>query len=164
MAVAENGAEAAKALYQFLIRNHVDQRLLAWRDQWIEDGNLAKAAEPEQTWETFVTMLDEFVDILGDQPFDSNNFIGLLNAGFENATYSQIPSTLDQVLISESGMVQMMDRKVVFIIGATDRAMPEQIQDNDFWVRKVRRKLVTSLQMTNSLRWVTSDKCVRNLI
>lgn len=132
LAVAENGAEAAKALYQFLMRNHVDQRLLAWRDQWIEDGNLAKAAEPEQTWETFVTMLDEFVDILGDQPFDSKNFIGLLNAGFENATYSQIPSTLDQVLISESGMVQMMDRKVVFIIGATDRAMPEQIQDNDF--------------------------------
>jgi ATP-dependent helicase/nuclease subunit B len=132
LSTATNGVEAAKALYDFLIKNRIDQCLLHWRDQWIEEGQLAKAAEPEQTWETFVQMLDEFVDILGDQPFDSTNFMGLLNAGFEGATYSQIPSTLDQILVSESGMVQMVDRKIVFIMGATDRAMPEQIQDNDF--------------------------------
>lgn len=132
LSVVKNGVDAAKALYQFLIKNQVDQVLLSWRDQWINEGNLAKAAEPEQTWETFIQMLDEFVEILGDQPFDSKNFMGLLNAGFEGATYSQIPSTLDQILVSETGMVQMMDRKIVFIIGATDRVMPEQISDSGF--------------------------------
>lgn len=132
LSTVKSGAEAAKALYQFLIDNHVDQCLLKWRDRWINEGNLAKAAEPEQAWETFIQMLDEFVEILGDQPFDPTNFMGLLNAGFEGATYSQIPSTLDQILISETGMVQMMDRKIVFIIGATDRVMPEQVSDSGF--------------------------------
>ena len=46
-------------------------------------------------------------------------------AGFEAAQYSQIPSTLDQVVISETGIVQTTTRKVVFMMGATSDVMPE---------------------------------------
>jgi ATP-dependent helicase/nuclease subunit B len=160
LSVAVNGAEAGKALYQFLIEHGVDQCLLKWRDQWIEAGELAKAAEPEQTWETFIQILDEFVEILGDQKFDPNNFMGLLNAGFEGATYSQIPSTLDQILISESGMVQMADRKIVFIIGATDRAMPEQIQDNGFLNQDGKGRIDSYLEPDQFLR-ISNDRQMR---
>lgn len=160
LSTATTGVEAAKALYDFLIKNGIDQCLLAWRDQWIEEGRLAKAAEPEQTWETFIQMLDEFVDILGDQPFDPDNFMGLLNAGFEGATYSQIPSTLDQILVSESGMVQMVDRKIVFIIGATDRVMPEQIQDNDFLNQDGKNQIDPFLDDDQFLR-ISNDRQMR---
>ncbi len=131
IATAKNGREAATVLVNFLEQAGVTTQLLAWRDQALDRGDVATAAEPEQTWQTFCGMLDEYVVILGDESFVNEDFIALLKAGFEGASYSQIPSTLDQVLVSESGMVQSQDRKVVFMIGATDLVMPDRIVANN---------------------------------
>lgn len=49
----------------------------------------------------------------------------MFQAGFAAAQYSQIPATLDQVMVSETGIVQNQDRKIVFMIGSTDDVMPE---------------------------------------
>ncbi len=73
----------------------------------------------------FVIFLDEYVEILGEQPFEPQDFLDLLQAGFEGATYSQVPTTLDQVVISESGMVQPNDKKSSCFLGATDLVMPD---------------------------------------
>ncbi|WP_412989282.1 PD-(D/E)XK nuclease family protein [Pediococcus siamensis] len=126
---AQTGKQAVTLLYQFLIDQGVTQRLKAWRDEAIAAGDLAKGAQPEQTWQTFCDMLDEYVAILGDREFTVANFTALLDAGFEGATYSLIPSTLDQVMVSETGMAQMNNRKYTFIIGATDTVMPERFTD-----------------------------------
>ncbi|WP_252898462.1 hypothetical protein [Apilactobacillus ozensis] len=60
-------------------------------------------------------------------------FLALLQAGFEGASYNQIPSTLDQVAISESGIVQMNNRKVVFMMGSTDDVMPDHIVNDNLF-------------------------------
>ncbi|MFD1319261.1 PD-(D/E)XK nuclease family protein [Loigolactobacillus zhaoyuanensis] len=134
---AENGQVAAQVIYNFLIKQGVVTQLQTWRDRDLEQGELAQAAEPEQTWQIFCTMLDEYVTILGTAPFRAADLLALLQVGFEGASYSQIPSTLDQVLVSETGMVQTTMRKVVFMIGSTDQVMPDRIvsdhllSDND---------------------------------
>ncbi|AVK60971.1 ATP-dependent helicase [Lactobacillus sp. CBA3605] len=131
MAQAVDGRAAATTLFNFLNQHGVAKQLIAWRDQALAQQAVATAAEPEQTWQTFCQMLDEFVTTLGAEPFDSTDFLALLQAGFEGASYSQIPATLDQVLISESGMVQSQQRQVVFMIGATDLVMPDRIMSNE---------------------------------
>ena len=131
MAAASDGRTAATVLFDFLTKHGVDQQLMAWRDQALDHKDVAAAAEPEQTWQAFCNMLDEFVTLLGTEPFELTDFLALLQAGFEGANYSQIPSTLDQVLISESGMVQSQQRRIVFMIGATDLVMPDRIMTND---------------------------------
>lgn len=127
---AKNGQAAAQVLYNFLVEHGVVTQLQAWRDQALDQGNLAQAAEPEQTWQIFCTMLDEYVTILGSVSFQATDLLALFQVGFEGASYSQIPSTLDQVLISETGMVQTAMRKVVFMIGSTDQVMPDRIVNN----------------------------------
>ncbi|MCZ2493090.1 PD-(D/E)XK nuclease family protein [Dellaglioa carnosa] len=124
---ATTGEAGAKLVYQFLVENGVTKRLLSWRDRYLAAGNIARSEEPEQTWQTFVGMLDEYVETLGKQTFNADDFMALIQAGFEGASYSQVPSTLDQVVISESGMVQMNNRKITFMIGSTDMVMPEQV-------------------------------------
>ncbi|MTV81375.1 PD-(D/E)XK nuclease family protein [Secundilactobacillus folii] len=121
----KNGREAAKLLVTFMTDNGVTDQLLAWRDDAITAGDLVQAGQPEQVWQMFCDLLDEYVNILGDRLFQSEDFLALLQAGFEGADYSQIPSTLDQVTISESGIIQMNNRKITFIIGATDKTMPD---------------------------------------
>lgn len=122
---AQTGQDTAAILYQFLVQQGVEQQLITWRDRQIERGDLDQAAQPEQVWQTFCDLLDEYVAILGARPFNPDDFQTILQAGFSAATYSQIPSTLDQVMVSETGIVQSNQRKVTFMIGATDLVMPD---------------------------------------
>ncbi|KRM95530.1 ATP-dependent helicase deoxyribonuclease subunit B [Liquorilactobacillus aquaticus DSM 21051] len=143
---AKNGLEAATLLCNFLIAQNVPQRLLGWRDAELAKGNIEAAARPEQTWETFCQLLDEYVLTLGEFEFNSENFLELLQSGFEGSEYSQVPSTLDQVIISESGMVQMNERKITFMIGSTDTVMPDSITQNSLLSDADRLKMEPLLQ------------------
>ncbi|KRL05677.1 PD-(D/E)XK nuclease family protein [Liquorilactobacillus oeni] len=131
MEKAKTGREGAFTLCNFLVENGVVKRLYEWRDQELAAGHLTEATRPEETWDTFCQLLDEYVITLGETKFDNERFIELLQSGFEGAEYRQVPSTLDQVIISETGMVQMNDRKATFLIGATDTAMPDRVSLND---------------------------------
>lgn len=76
------------------------QQLLFWRDQLIEQEDLEGARRHEQVWQVFTEMLDEYVEILGEQEFDEESFRMILITGFENASYSIVPPTIDQVIFS----------------------------------------------------------------
>ncbi|MFR0771878.1 MAG: hypothetical protein ACLSH6_08830 [Limosilactobacillus pontis] len=96
------------------------------------------ARQPKQVWATFCQIIEEYVLILGDRQVGDDsrttlltNFSEILQAGFAAAQYSQIPATLDQVVISETGITQSQDHRVVFMIGATDDVMPEIRDDED---------------------------------
>ncbi|MBW1604936.1 PD-(D/E)XK nuclease family protein [Lactobacillus sp. Sy-1] len=131
---AKDVTAGVKVLYQFLVEQGVVDRLKQWRDASVDDGDLSQAAQPEQVWQTFCDLLDDFVTVLGErQAFKLNDFLALLKAGFEGANYSQIPSTLDQVTISESGIVQMPDYRVVFMVGSTDDVMPDRITNENLF-------------------------------
>lgn len=120
------GREFAATLYQFLTSDaHVTTQLKRWA-RGMARTDLAKSKQSQQVWQELCGILDQFVDILGDEnKLTPQEFGEVLNNGMQAATYSQIPSTLDQVLISETGIIQDNHRKVVFIIGATDDVMPE---------------------------------------
>ncbi|KRM89372.1 PD-(D/E)XK nuclease family protein [Liquorilactobacillus vini] len=123
---AHTGRQAAEILVNFLVETGVARQLLTWRDQAIAAGDLAAASRPEEVWNTFVQMLDEYVLIFGDRPVELELFKELLLNGFAGAQYSQVPSTLDQVTITETGMAQLQNAQTAFLIGATSAVMPDQ--------------------------------------
>lgn len=155
--VAATYTDAAAVLYQFVANAGVSERLMTWRDQAIAAGDLTKAGQPEQTWAAFCDILDEFHTILGDLPTVLPDFQALLQAGFAGAKFSQIPSTLDQVVISESGIVQANNRKITFIMGATADTMPDNqipttlLADND------RQDLSARLQQVDDGTYLRDD-------
>ena len=107
-----------------------------WQNYQAKQGNLDLARRPKQVWATFCQIIEEYVLILGDRQVGKDsrtdlltNFSEILQAGFAAAQYSQIPATLDQVVISETGIVQSQSHRVVFMIGATDDVMPEAHDD-----------------------------------
>ncbi|UQS84780.1 PD-(D/E)XK nuclease family protein [Apilactobacillus apisilvae] len=158
---AKTGIQAAQVLYQFLVKMGVDDQLKIWRKTSIDDGKLVEAAQPEQVWQTFCNLLDDFVSILGDREFKLDDFLLLLQSGFEGANYSQIPSTLDQVAISESGIVQMNNRKVVFMMGSTDDVMPDKITNEALFSDADRDDLADNFSDGQYLR-ETSEKQMAN--
>ncbi|GAY72561.1 PD-(D/E)XK nuclease family protein [Lentilactobacillus kosonis] len=121
---SKTNREAATVLFNFLVSSGVVARLQQWRDSALDDGNVNTSDQIDQVYRTMCSLLDECVSILGDNQFDSEEFWNLIYSGFEGSEYSMVPSTLDQVTVSESGMVQSATRKVTFIMGATDDNMP----------------------------------------
>ncbi|USS90468.1 PD-(D/E)XK nuclease family protein [Fructilactobacillus carniphilus] len=125
---AKTGREAAQILYQFLVNHGVPDRLQEWQQQATEAGNLQEAGQAEQVWNEFCHILDDYVNVLGDQEFVQDDFLALLQAGFVGATYSQIPSTLDQVTISEMGRYHLRDKRITIVVGADDHSLPVRIE------------------------------------
>lgn len=106
-----------------MIQNGVSKRLEDWRSIAQKNGDLQQAQQPEQVWDLLITLLKDYLLINPDE-FQSKNFFEMLISGFREASFSQIPSTLDAVNISEMGMVQADNYKQVFIIGATSSNLP----------------------------------------
>lgn len=69
-------------------------------------------------------LLQDYLAI-NPETFDLNEFFNMLISAFREANFSQIPSTLDAVNLSEMGMVQTSGYKQVFIIGATASNLPQ---------------------------------------
>lgn len=121
---AETSMDAAKLIYQFLETHGVPDQLLFWRDELIQDNDLEGARHHEQVWQVFIQMLDEYVEVLGEQSFDEESFRSILATGFETASYSMVPPTIDQVIFSGLAGTRIGTAKVTFILGMTNTNLP----------------------------------------
>src|SRR5699024_309557 len=66
----QTNREIAGRLYHFMQRIGVIEQLQLWQYQLIQQGELEEAREHEQAWNTFILLLDEFVEVLGDEEWD----------------------------------------------------------------------------------------------
>lgn len=114
---------AIRNFFEFLVNSGISKRLETWRDQDNERGDLQQAEQPEQLWDLLITLLQDYL-LINPTEFDHTSFMEMLISAFREATFSQIPSTLDAVNISEIGMVQESGYKQVFIIGTTSNNLP----------------------------------------
>lgn len=139
---AETGREAALVLYQFLERNRVDQQILYWRDAALEDNDLERARQHEQVWKTFASLLDEYVETLGNMPYDPQVFHEIIMTGFETATFSIVPPAIDQVIFSSMDSARFRPAKVVYLIGMTQDNLP-LVHENRSLLTNEEREQVT---------------------
>lgn len=125
---AENNKEGSRKaitiFFNFLADNGAISQLEKWRSEANDKGDLQQAEQPEQLWSLLMQLLRDYLLISPDH-FDQDEFFKMLISGFKEANFSQIPSTLDAVNISEIGMVQNNGYKQVFIIGATSGNLPK---------------------------------------
>lgn len=117
--------EIITRLYQFLSKIGVVEQIKHWRDQLIASGELEEARKHEQAWDTFINLLDEFVEVLGEENWDIDLFLSIIETGFEQATFSMVPPTLDQVLVTNFDLPKIETKNIVFLIGLTDTHFPK---------------------------------------
>lgn len=157
----ETNTELAVALYQFMEHIGVVKTLEFWRDELTAVGNLEEAEKHEQAWETFVSLLDEFVEVLGEEAWDLDAFLSIIEAGFEQANYSMVPPTIDQVLITNYDLPKIQAKKVVFLIGLTDTALPK-IQESKSLLTDEDREYVGAALSSDKYLAVTEIESVAN--
>ena len=120
----ETAKEKVEALYTFLETLSLQEALEQQMEQQAAAGRLQDAEETAQLWEILCGVLDQFVEILGDEPMDLDEFTRLLRQILTQYSIGTIPVSLDQVSVSE---ITRNDRHTVrhlIFLGANDHVLP----------------------------------------
>lgn len=117
-------------LYIFLEKLNVPHKLDYWRQQAEEEGSLHLAREYDQAWKAVMDLLDQMVEMMGDETISIDMFCQLLDTGCENLRFSLVPPALDQVLVGQMDRSRFTHIRAVFILGANDGILPAKPEED----------------------------------
>nr|WP_325211330.1 PD-(D/E)XK nuclease family protein [uncultured Oscillibacter sp.] len=120
------GTAAAKveALFDFLEELGLQDALERQMKSQAEAGRLQEAEETAQLWEILCGVLDQFVEIVGEEPMDLEEFARLLRQVLAEYSVGTIPVSLDQVQVSGVARNDRHAAKYLFLLGANDHVLP----------------------------------------
>jgi ATP-dependent helicase/nuclease subunit B len=137
-ALSEQGnfAGITRALYDYLEKQKVQEKLQDWIEELWEQGLYEVVSEYTQIWNMVIDTFDQMVEILGDQQGGLKEYIKVLEAGFSSHELGIIPTTVDQVLVGNIQRSKSHDIKALFVLGVNDGIIPstksrEGILSND---------------------------------
>lgn len=125
----KTGREKCEALYVFLEELEIPVKMEYWKNELEEKGQLVKAGEHDQAWNSIVDLFDQFVEILGEEEISAKQFASVIGAGLDSLKFSLVPPAMDQVIVADLEQSRLDDIKVAFVIGLNEGVFPSKFQD-----------------------------------
>jgi ATP-dependent helicase/nuclease subunit B len=116
--------EMAEALYEFICEIGIPETIEMLIAKFEEMGRLDRAQEYEQVWGIIVELLEQVVEVLGDEAISGDEFAKIISAGLEEYEIGIIPPAIDQVLVGTIQRLRSHEIKVLYIIGVNDGVFP----------------------------------------
>ncbi|WP_064092203.1 helicase-exonuclease AddAB subunit AddB [Rossellomorea aquimaris] len=124
------GREFCETIYLYLEELDIPAKLERLRIEAEERGDLVAAREHDQAWSAVMDLLDQFVEMLGDEKTTMKKFSAILDAGIESMKFSLVPPAIDQVIIADLEKSRLGDIKAAFIIGVNDGVLPAKMNED----------------------------------
>lgn len=140
---AENTRQLCEAVYLFLEELDIPSKLERWKNLEEEKGNLITAREHDQAWDGIINLLDQCVEMLGEQKIGAKQFASILDAGMESLRFSLVPQALDQVLVADLEKSRLSDVKIAFVIGLNEGVLPAKFSEDGLLADEDRETLLT---------------------
>jgi len=115
----------AVALLEALSDYGAPARLASWIEAAEKTEQFELAAEHQQVWAEFTELLDELVDLLGDEALPPAEFEELLEASLAEFDLAIAPATLDQVMVGEIERTRFNHFRGVIALGWNDGDFPK---------------------------------------
>lgn len=124
LGAAKTMREQAEALYRFLEDVGAADTLTRWSAEAERDGRAERAKEHEQLWDRVIDTLDQLVELVGDEPADTELFAGMIGAGLDGIRMGLVPPALDQVLVGSLDRTRTFGVKRLYLLGVNDGVIP----------------------------------------
>lgn len=85
---------------------------------------LGNRQEDGRVWRIIMDLFDKLVGLLGEQTLPLDEYIDVLEAGFEAVEVAVIPPGFDQVLIGDIERTRLENIRVLFFLGVNDGVIP----------------------------------------
>jgi ATP-dependent helicase/nuclease subunit B len=119
--------EMCEGLYEFLCELNIPKKMGQWIESFKEIGELDKANEYSQIWNIVIEVLDQIVEVIGEESLSMDSFAKILSSGFKEYEVGVIPPALDQVLVGSISRLKSHDVNALYIIGVNDGVFPAVI-------------------------------------
>ncbi len=106
--------------------------------EYFKENDMAiEAKEYSEVRDIFIDVLEQAVDVLGNEVMNLDEFMKVLNIGLSQYEMGLIPVALDQVNIGDITRIKSRGTKALYIIGVNDGVLPSAskeegiLSDND---------------------------------
>lgn len=152
---AENARDLAKGIYELLEELGAARKLHHWCEIAEAEGLLEEARLHSLVWQKILELLDQLVDVLGDQNLTLREFNQIFKSGLEAIEIGLIPPGLDQVLVGILGRSRNPEMKAVFLLGVNEGVLPARIHEAGLLTdeeRKFLQEMDLELALTSERR------------
>ncbi len=113
-----------EVLYLFVERLHIPEQLERNRNLYDDGQQLERAREEEQVWEGFTQLLDEMVEMIGEETLALPVFTETFEAGLEALEFSHVPPSMDQIIVASIDHSRIEGKKCSFLLGVNEGSWP----------------------------------------
>ncbi|NCA66940.1 MAG: hypothetical protein EOM87_02635 [Clostridia bacterium] len=117
-------------LYEYINHNNFDNKLKEFAAKQRSGGYIGGEARSAQVPVKLRELLLQLEELMGDEERSLVQFYELFRTGLESTKIALIPQSADCVYIGECEDSRYDDKKILFIAGATDGAIPYDSRDN----------------------------------
>ncbi|MEI5906484.1 helicase-exonuclease AddAB subunit AddB [Bacillus spongiae] len=136
--------ELCEVLYLYLDELDIPDKLERLAQRAEEKGNLVVAREHNQAWNGVMDLLDQYVEILGEEEVTLKKFTSILEAGIESMKFSLVPPAIDQVIVANLELSRLADIRTAFVLGVNDGVLPAKIPEEGVLSDEDREVLISS--------------------
>lgn len=143
----------AQTLFELLEDCGIQQQLKDRELMLLQEGAREEAREYAQIYSILIALLDEMVELLGDEVVSLREFAEILDAGFDDASVGIIPPGIDQVQVGDIERSRLAHIKVLFFLGLNDGWVPAR-GDGGGIVSDMEREVLgqTGIELAPSVR------------
>ena len=116
--------ERCEAIYLLLERLHIPKQLEERRTHFDTIGEIESAREEDQVWNAFIQLLDEAVEMIGEEEMAFSMFRKTFEAGLEALKFSHVPPSMDHVIVGTIDQSRISSKKCAFLLGVNEGAWP----------------------------------------
>ncbi|WP_127508172.1 helicase-exonuclease AddAB subunit AddB [Paenibacillus humicus] len=130
-----------EALFDFLDRSGAASRLERRSESDLAEGRPGSARIHRQLWDGVMSLLDQLVEMAGEEEVPADLFAGMVETGLESLKLSAVPPSLDQVVVGTMDRTRTGDVRFSFVLGASDGVLPMRMQEDGVLTERERESL-----------------------
>ena len=116
--------DMVERLYRFVTANHVEEKLHAYADFFVKKKDDARAREYSQIYRLIMELLDQIMELIGQENMSLSEFADILDAGFSEIEVGIIPRSVDRVIVGDIERTRLKPVKYLFFVGVNDGYIP----------------------------------------
>lgn len=118
------------ALYEFLQnRLRLPGRLQQLQQTLLQRKELEQAEELGQIWAVVIALLDQMVELLGEEELPPYEYGQLLQSGFQSVEIGILPPSEDLILVGTMQRTRTGRQRALLVLGANDGVLPAISKD-----------------------------------
>ncbi len=129
----KTGSEISTLLYNLLCELDSPNALRALYDRFEAMGQSALGEEQLRIWDLVMDAIDKTVTVTADMVLSPKRYFELLSIQISSIEFSQIPQTLDSVIVTTSQRVRASNNKISFLLGCIDGKFPAYPTSRSFF-------------------------------